>query len=258
MVLSSMEVAWATDVAVGYRRPVRGGPISSGLRPLAIEVVLQDRVDASVGAGADLKRTRAGGLEPPGPVRRREPQDADAGPEALLGMRALCEDDLDQRRGAAPDLSRAPPQALQCPVGMAPMARRHVLTHRRVAAVRGGADMRGDALAAMEDFDGARRDAHPHLLAQQLVRRGVVVLLDLDVIVEPEPALLPLGVDVGLCRQCFERRPLQLLEQRLAARAQVPRDAGIEGGDLDGDGRILRRCATRIWQLGEREELPLP
>lgn len=109
--------------------------------------------------------------------------------------------------------------------------------------------MRGDALAAMEDFDGARRDAHPHLLAQQLVRRGVVVLLDLDVIVEPEPALLPLGVDVGLCRQCFERRLLQLLEQRLAARAQVPRDAGIEGCDLDGDGRI---------QLGEREELPLP
>jgi hypothetical protein len=36
MVLSSMEVAWATDVAVGYRRPVRGG-----FGPLAIEVVLQ-------------------------------------------------------------------------------------------------------------------------------------------------------------------------------------------------------------------------
>src|SRR4026208_1245381 len=66
MVLSSMEVAWATDVAVGYRRPVRGGPLSSGLRPLAIEVVLQDRVDASVGAGAGLKRTRAGGGPVPG------------------------------------------------------------------------------------------------------------------------------------------------------------------------------------------------
>ena len=109
--------------------------------------------------------------------------------------------------------------------------------------------MRGDACAAMEDLDGARRDAHPHLLAQQLVGRRVVVLLDLDVIVEPELALLPFGVDESAHRELLERRPLQFLQQRLAARAQVPRDAGIEGGDLDGDGPI---------QLGKREELPLP
>ena len=48
--------------------------------------------------------------------------------------------------------------------------------------------MRGNALAAVEDFDRARGDACPHLLAQQLVRHRVVVLVDLDVIVEPDPA----------------------------------------------------------------------
>ena len=64
--------------------------------------------------------------------------------------------------------------------------------------------MRGNALAAVEDFDRARRDACPNLLAQQLVRQRVVVLLDLDVVVEPDPAFLPFGEDVGLGRQRLE------------------------------------------------------
>ena len=76
--------------------------------------------------------------------------------------------------------------------------------------------MRGDALAAMEHLDRARRDPRPHLLAQQRVRHRVVVLLDLDVVVEPDAAFLPFGVDVGLGRQRLERRPLELLEQRAA------------------------------------------
>jgi hypothetical protein len=45
------------------------------------------------------------------------------------------------------------------------------------------------------------------------------VLLDLDVIIEPDPAFLPLGVDVGLHGELLKRSPLQFLEQRLAARA---------------------------------------
>ena len=61
--------------------------------------------------------------------------------------------------------------------------------------------MGGNALAAVEDFDRARGDARPNLLAQQLVRHRVVVLLDLDVIVEPDPAFLPFGKDVRLGRQ---------------------------------------------------------
>ena len=85
--------------------------------------------------------------------------------------------------------------------------------------------MRGDALAAVEDLDRARRDARPHLLAQQLVRHRVVVLVDLDVVVEPDPAFLPFGKDVGLGRQRLERRPLELLEQRAPARAEMARRA---------------------------------
>ena len=70
----------------------------------------------------------------------------------------------------------------------------------------------------MEDLDRARRDPRPRLLAQQRVRHRVVVPLDLDVVVEADPAFLPFRVDVGLGRQRLERRTLELIEQLAPAR----------------------------------------
>src|SRR6476660_9315615 len=98
--VSSMEVGGAADVVVRDRRPVRGH-----CRLSAIEVVLQDRVDRAVGARADLERPATSGFEPLTTVDLGEPQDADAGAEALFGVRALPQDDLDQRRGMAADLT---------------------------------------------------------------------------------------------------------------------------------------------------------
>ena len=54
------------------------------------------------------------------------------------------------------------------------------------------------------------------------------MLLDLDVVIEPDPAFLPFGVDVGLGRQRLERGALQLLEQRATAGAEMPRHAIVE------------------------------
>src|SRR6516165_3348363 len=87
---SSMEVTRPTDVVVDYRRLVRGR-----CKPLAIAVGLQDRVDRAVGSRTDLQRPAAGGLQPFGPVTLDEPHDTDAGAEALLGVCALAQDDLD-------------------------------------------------------------------------------------------------------------------------------------------------------------------
>src|SRR3974377_1279647 len=97
---SSMEVAGAPDGAVTGRGPRRGG-----CGPLAIGVGLQDRADGGVGARADLKRAGAGGLEPLSPVALGQPQDADAGAEALLGVGLSGEGELDERRRVTPDLS---------------------------------------------------------------------------------------------------------------------------------------------------------
>ena len=108
--------------------------------------------------------------------------------------------------------------------------------------------MRGDPLAAVEDFDGARCDARPNLLAQQLVRHRVIVLVDLDVVIEPDPALLPFGKDIGFGRQRLEGRALQLLEQHAAGGAEMPRHAIVDLHHQLGDGRVQGR---------DREELPV-
>src|SRR5215475_1606502 len=101
--------------------------------------------------------------------------------------------------------------------------------------------MCGNALAAMEDFDRARRDTRPDLLAQQLVRHRVVVLVDLDVIVEPDPAFLPLGEDIGLGRQRLEGRPFQILEQSATACTQMARHPGIDAPRVRRWPRSMRR-----------------
>src|SRR5262249_40227849 len=98
--------------------------------------------------------------------------------------------------------------------------------------------MRGNALAAEEDLDRARRDTRPDLLAQQLVRHRVVVLVDLDVIVEPDPAFLPLGEDVELGRQRLERRSFQIIKQSASAGAEMARHPGIDLRYEFGDGRV--------------------
>src|SRR5205823_6133218 len=74
------------------------------------------------------------------------------------------------------------------------------------------AAMAGDPFAAMKDLDRRGSDARLDLLAEQLVRHAVVMLGDLDVIVEADPAALPLGVFVGQRRQRSERRYVKLLE----------------------------------------------
>jgi hypothetical protein len=105
------------------------------VRAIAIAVRLQDRDDRSIGARADLQRVGTGGFEPLDAVAVGEPDDAETGAEALFGMRALAQDDLDQRRGHWADLAGLALDALRRPIGVPPVARRHVLAQRRVAAV---------------------------------------------------------------------------------------------------------------------------
>ena len=71
------------------------------------------------------------------------------------------------------------------------------------------------------------------------------MLVDLDVVIDPDAALLPFGVHVGLDRQRFEHRPVDIIEQHASARAQMPRHTLVECCDA---------VADRVVQLGDREE----
>ena len=123
----------------------------------AIEAVLQDRVDMAIGARADGDRARARGLEPLGAVALGEAQDAEARAVALLGVRAIGEDRLDQLLGGGPDALGPVDDPRRRPLQVLLVGLRHVRRDRRVAAALAAARMRGHALAALEDLDRRRR-----------------------------------------------------------------------------------------------------
>jgi len=92
-VASSMVVARAADVGVEDCHAVGG----AGGRGLAIQIVVEDRLERAVGACADLESAGRGGLDPLPAERLDEPDDAEARPEALLGMRPMLQDELGLR-----------------------------------------------------------------------------------------------------------------------------------------------------------------
>src|SRR6516162_6889100 len=103
----------AADVVVNDRRSVRGL-----LGPFAIE----DGFDGGEGAGADGECSLTGGLHPLASKASHEVHDATAGAEALLGVSLLAQDDLDECGGVRPDLGGFAHDALDRPIGVAPMA----------------------------------------------------------------------------------------------------------------------------------------
>ena len=118
-----MVVAGAADVFVEQAGVVR-------LARLPVLSILQDRSDRAVRAGAQCQRPCAGGIQPLGVVARRQSEDADAGAEPLLGMRARVQDDLDQRRSVVTDRCGLAEDSLVRPVAVAPVRTRHVVGER--------------------------------------------------------------------------------------------------------------------------------
>ena len=63
-------------------------------RGLAIEVVVENGADRAVAAGADLEGSQAGRFDPFAAEGLGEPDNAQAGAEALLGVAAFFKDQL--------------------------------------------------------------------------------------------------------------------------------------------------------------------
>ena len=103
-------------------------------------------------------------------------------------------------------------------------------------------------LAFGEKFHRIRAHPHVQLLAHQLVRHAVVVAVDLDVIVDSHPRLLPLCIEKALRRQRAQHRPLQALEQRPTRARQLVERPLVQPHQKLADGLV---------QLGERKEAPM-
>ena len=213
---SSMEVSRAADIGMIDRRSVRGPS-----RRAAIEVVLENGGERGVRLGADLQGPFAGGLQPFAAMGLGQAKDADAGAEALFGMRFGTQNDVDQDLGVRPVGGGVATDALQSPIGVTPVGGGHVFGHGGVAPAAGPAHMSGDALAFVEYLDGALGDPGPELLFGQGMGYRIVMLGDLDMVIEAGAALLPFGVLVCLARQRLQRRLVERLEQLPARCAEM-------------------------------------
>src|ERR1700732_5387232 len=82
-----------------------------------------------VGASADVDRPRGGRFEPLLPIGSGEPDDAETGAKALLGMRAFIDAQIAYRPGRGRDHRGRLADALDGPAGVAPMTGGYVLRH---------------------------------------------------------------------------------------------------------------------------------
>src|SRR5271167_2582249 len=90
-------------------------------------------------------------------------QDAKAGPEALFGMRPAGQHGDDQPFGARSDFAGPSAEPIRRPLGVTPMRVGHVIRGRAVLAAEVAPLMSADALAAVENLDGAGGNPHVDL-----------------------------------------------------------------------------------------------
>lgn len=79
---------------------------------VATEVVVEDGFDGTVGPGADVERLRCGRFDPLRAEGFDPPDDAEAGPEALLWIGVFFQDQVAQRRRRRSDQGGVAPDAL--------------------------------------------------------------------------------------------------------------------------------------------------
>src|SRR5207245_8273183 len=94
-------------------------------------------------------------------------QEAEARAIALLGMRTVREDRLDQRGRLRADGARPVDEARRRPLEVALVGLRHVGGVGGVLAADDTPPMRGDALAAVEELDGGRGQTRVDLVVNE-------------------------------------------------------------------------------------------
>src|SRR5258708_26976360 len=214
---SSLVVTGAAQVvvaAVGGERPWRR-------KGLAVEPRLQDRFQASVAEGAHRERPLAGSLDAISAVAVAEAEDAEAGAEALFGMRPRFQDALGQLGGRGSRLLGPADDPARGPLLVPAVGVGHVGGVGGMASALVAANVAGDPAAAAEDLDRGRAEADLANLADELVGDRVVVAVDLQVVVNVDLGLLPDRELVAVRGERSQRRPLQFFEEALTGAWQL-------------------------------------
>ena len=189
-----------------------------------------------VRAGVDGERPRASSFEPVVAVDLGEPKDAQAGAVALFGMATGRQNPIDQRLGLWPDGRGPIAQSRRRPLEMLLVRLGHVLGDGGVPAAIEAARVGGEAGTLQEKLDGLGGDPGLELAVNQAVGDRVEVMVDLDVVVDVDLAVLPL--DEGTRRQRSQRRPVVLFEELVSAQTVVAHRPIVELVAQLGDGQV--------------------
>ena len=174
---------------------------------LLIELVVQDGLDALVGAGPKMEGASAGGFQSHILDGFAEPDDSQAGTEALFGVGPILEDFLDDEGADRPDGGGPVHHAAGGPLQVSLVRLGSMFIQGREAAWLVTAPMSGHAFALVEELDGRVREPHVHRLMNQGIGDAVVVVVNLNMVVDVHLGLLPLGEDEGFSRQRFQPQP---------------------------------------------------
>src|SRR6516165_8981513 len=233
----SVVIPWPAHVAV--RR--QGEFIGRGGRA-AIEAALEDRLHAVPSGRADRHRTCGGGFQPLGAVLPREREQSQAGAITLLGVRLVSELIRDDRLSAGTYGPSPVDQAVRAPLGVLLVRLRHVLCDRGVLADLVTAGVHGDAARVEEALHRRGAEARLDLVADEVVRNAVVVVVDADARSLPQRILIRGG------RQRLHRRTIERLERRTPIARQSLERALVE---FDHE-----RCDRGV-ELVQAEEAPV-
>ena len=217
---------------------------------LDVELLLQDAVDEVVAwLRVFLEGQGAGVFQAFWRVSLGELQERDADPVGLLfdGIRLeTLADDLVHRR---PDLLRPAEEARSVPERIELVLFRHVLGKRRVLVPASHeARMHGDAFAVVQDFNDSAGDPRIHLLVDVLVRDGIILVGNADVVVDADRRFLPFRALVLHRWERLQERRFLFLESGQARAVPLLEGCLIEFLELFPDCRI---------EVAEREERPV-
>ena len=212
-----------------------------------VEALVENRFDAAVAVGAGRKCSAGGRHQAVLAVAVGQAQAPQAGTERRLGVASGTKHVGAQLGGVRSDGCGPADEALRRPLTHRPVLLGHGLIGGGMAVFERGAYVAGDALAAVDALHGGGGEPHVELASDQGVGDGVVVALHLDVVVDVDPRLLPLGEHVGRGGKGAKRRALDLLEQRAPRARELAERAFVEPlEELRGRGVELdhqrRRC----------------
>ena len=229
---------------------------SSNPRSL-VEFGNEDHLDPLTRGTADGERTAACTLQTLIAIGFGQTEQPQTRAIALLRMRSVIELPLHDRTGSGPDLLAPVEQSSWRPFQMLLVRFRHVLGECRKLAHLITTHVHGDAPAFEEALDRGVGVTRHEVLPDEHVRNAVVMPLNIDVIVDVDFHLGPLGVLIARSGQRPHRRPVDGFERLGATARQFLERPTIQVHEQFCDRNVKLDKGEELAVAQSREDPPL-